>query len=110
NDGPEGTDWDLVSNYSGVSRSSLESDSRPIWPQGLGVKPTSEVRDWVLANVGSRPADRAAADQSIIQDVRNGTGRIADCISGCSSNVGGWPVLAERTRRLDLPSDPWGDD
>lgn len=109
NVGPEGTDWQLVQNDAGVSLSAIRADSRPVWPAGLGVKPTGDVRDWVLANVGSRPADRAAADQSIVDDVRNGTGAIVDCISGCSNSVGGWPSLAQRTRALTLPSNPSGD-
>lgn len=109
NVGPEGTDWSLVSNDSGVGNASLRADSRPIWPSGLSAKPRGQVRDWVLENVGSRPADRAAPDRSIVDNVRNGTGRIVDCISGCSNSVGGWPTLARRTRALDLPANPSGD-
>jgi len=109
NVGPEGTDWALVSNDTRVSTSALRADSRPIWPSGLQARPNGQVRDWVLANVGSRPADRAAPDRRIINDVRNGTGRLVDCISGCSNSVGGWPSLTSRTRTLNLPANPSGD-
>ena len=60
----------------------------------------------MLANVGARPADRDSVDARIINDVREGTGRVIDS----PSQVGGWPDLAENYRALILPVNPNGDD
>lgn len=107
----EGTDlvsdpWDLVENESGLSRQALQVQSPPVWPAGLTARPASATVEWVLANVGARPADRDTVDQRIIDDVRNGTGVIIDS----PSDVGGWPSLVENTRELTLPANPNGDD
>ena len=46
----------------------------PVVVSGLEIKPSSEVRDWVLANAGARPADRGPVDERIIREVRTRTG------------------------------------
>ncbi len=46
-------------------------DEPPIWPEGLEVMPSSEVKEALLPVVGARPADRDEDDQRIIEQFRN---------------------------------------
>jgi hypothetical protein len=46
-----------------------------------------QVEARVLANTGARPWDRDALDRRIVQDVRDGTGRVIDD----EKDVGGYP-------------------
>ncbi len=75
--------------------------------------PTSDnvVREHVLRYSGARPSDRDSADRRIIEQTRNGTGRIINCVAPngtarCQRNGGGWPVLAQNRRTLKLPENP----
>jgi hypothetical protein len=85
----------------------------PAWPAGLTTLPTEgdvALND-VLKSAGARPADRDSVDRRVVQDVRDRTGQIINCVSAdgtprCSKNAGGWPVMAENRRALTLPSDP----
>jgi hypothetical protein len=113
----DGDPWSLVLNESDLSVSSLKTVTAPVWPSGLAAMSTAEnkVKDYVLTYAGSRPAERNGVDARIVKDVRNGTGRIINCVADdgstrCAKNAGGWPQLAANTRRLEIPQDPNGDD
>jgi hypothetical protein len=87
----------------------------PVWDTGLVVRSSGEVKSWVLSNTGARPADRDSVDARIVSGVKNGTGRIINCVANdgsarCRKNAGGWPVLAQNYRALVLPASPNGDD
>jgi len=104
--------WSLVSFKEG-QRSDYEAGSPPVWPTSFTARRTAnnEVLNSVLANVGARPVDRDSADRRIIDEVRNRNGEIINCVSPdgsarCSKNAGGWPTLAQNTRRLTLPASP----
>ena len=108
--------WSIVRNDSGLSRSEVEALSPPVWPQGLVARSAADggVLDFVLSTVGARPAERNSVDERVINSVRNGSGRIIDCVSSdgttrCAMNGGGWPEYAQNYRRLDLPTDPHVD-
>ena len=108
--------WSIVRNDSDVSLSSLRASTAPVWPSELSAVATGdgEVLDFVLQNAGARPDERSAADARVVGDVRNGRGRIINCVaddgsSRCARNAGGWPELAANTRRLTLPENPNGD-
>jgi len=73
---------------------------------GMKIRPAREVRDWVLANAGARPADRDPVDARVVDSVRRRTGAIPKS----QEDVGGWPDLAENHRTLTLPGNPNGDD
>lgn len=100
------TQWDMVTNNSTQTQAQLQVSNPPAWPNGLVAKPVGEVMDWVLNNAGARPADRLPYENMIINNVRNGTGTIIDSIV----EAGGWPVVANNTRTLTLPTNPNGDD
>ena len=118
-DGTAGTSdpWSLVNNGSGLSRAVLEAMSPPTWPNDLVAQSTAndKVLTNVLANAGSRPAQRSAVDARIVGQVQTRTGRMVNCVandgtSRCAANAGGWPNYAQNQRALDLPSNPNGDD
>jgi hypothetical protein len=62
-------------------------DRPPVWPEGFQAIDARKVEDKVLANAGARPWDRDAVDRRIVQEVRNGTGRVIDD----EKDVGGYP-------------------
>jgi hypothetical protein len=59
----------------------------PFWPRGLKALKSSQVEASVLAQAGARPWDRDAVDLRIIDEVRNGTGKVIDD----EAEVGGYP-------------------
>ncbi|MDR6550069.1 hypothetical protein [Paenibacillus qinlingensis] len=100
------TQWDLIQNSTSFTQAQLQAATPPAWNTGLVAKPVGEVVDWVLDNVGARPADRLPYENTIINNVRNGTGAIIDSIV----EAGGWPVVQNNTRTLVLPTSPNADD
>jgi hypothetical protein len=62
--------------------------------------PAAQVAESVYKNAGARPWDRDAVDQRIVQQSREGTGRIIDS----EQQVGGYPVMAE-TRQAFSQAD-----
>lgn len=108
--------WSIVKNDSDLSLSVLKVLEAPIWLTNLTDVLSSQegVVERVLKNAGAHPAERSGVDARIAADVRNGTGRIINCVADdgsirCAKNAGGWPKLASNTRRLSLPANPDGD-
>lgn len=66
----------------------------PHWPEGFRARPSGEVEAWVFAEAGARPWARDAIDRRILQQVRDGTGRIIDD----EKEVGGYPTLTPMQR------------
>jgi hypothetical protein len=79
----------------------------PVWIPSLVIKKSESVKRLVLQHAGARPRDRDKVDLRIIDDVKNGTGRIIDS----QNDVGGWPELVENIRGskgvpiLSIPSN-----
>ena len=97
--------WSIV-KIKGLSHGEdVQKNTPPVWITPLTVKKNSEVTDWVLNNAGARPADRDSVDKRIINDVRNGKGRIINS----QTDVGGWPKLEKTIRKLKLPDKPNSD-
>lgn len=103
----------LTATGGSLSLKSFMSKTPPAWPAGLTRLPTNHdvVLEQVLKYSGARPADRDPVDARIIKQVRDGTGRIINCVSAngtdrCAKNAGGWPTLAENRRALTLPENP----
>jgi pectate lyase len=72
-------------------------DSPPTWPPGLQSLPAGQVKEYVLANAGATPWDRDAVDRRIVQQVRDGAGKIPDS----EQQVGGYPKPPETRRAFD---------
>ena len=94
--------------------SSLPSANRstaPVFPlSGIVPHAASDTFNYVLDNAGSRIGNPNEVDLRVKQEVRTGTGKLKDCISGCTSSAGGYPVRAAVIRNLTLPANPNGDD
>ncbi|WP_277543220.1 hypothetical protein [Haloarcula laminariae] len=78
-------------------------DSPPILPDGLDIDkdvvPASEVKEFVLARTGPRPARRPEVEKGIVSRLNSDYGFVDS-----QSNVGGYPTYTEQTRTLDVPS------
>jgi hypothetical protein len=68
----------------------------PLWPDGLKAIDARHVEARVLADAGARPWDRDAVDRRIVQDVRQGTGRVIDD----ENEVGGYPRSSRPEARI----------
>jgi len=79
--------------------------SPPVWPDGLKARPVDTALDWVLNNAGCTIPKRDSVDVRVIENVRNGTGRIIDS----QDEVGGWPVLDPGTPPKDSDHDGMPD-
>lgn len=101
----ESSQWDLTTNKSAVPLAEVQAAEPPVWNEGLTVRPSGEVVDWVLAQAGARPADRLPYETRIVENARNGTGEVVDSLA----QIGGWPVVAEHARRLVIPKNPGAD-
>jgi pectate lyase len=106
--------WSIASAAFGtLTISTLKASTPPTWPSGMTRLPTSSdvTLNTVLKYSGARPADRDSVDTRVVNDVRNGTGRIINCVSSngterCKLNAGGWPSMANNKRTLTLPANP----
>jgi len=81
----------------------------PLAESGIAVTAPDETFIAVLNSVGSRPHERNGIDARIIQDVKDKSGSIKDCVSGCDKSSGGYPEIPVRTRILKPPADQTGD-
>ena len=96
--------WPTYAPVPAHKRAASRDDA--IWIRDYGPMPAEQVREFVLANAGARPADRDSVDERIISNIKNGQGEIV----ASQEDVGGWPDLAENRRELRIPSNPVGDD
>ena len=93
-----------ANNYRRVA--GIKAVSPPVWPLKLKALPSKDVEKYIIAHAGARPFDRDEVDIRIINDVKNGTGRIIDS----QKDVDGWPVLRQSKRRLNIPLNPHKDN
>lgn len=100
-----GDDWSLVHNRFDLGR---RVERPTTWVKGLEAVDLSndETFQFALADAGARPLERDSVDQRVVNDIRQGSGRMIDS----PSEVGGFPELARNVRKLALPADPHGDD
>ena len=89
-----------------------QPDSDPI-PEGIVWEPPvvvpgheripgPQAEQWVLDNVGPRPADRGPIDARTVFETRTRTGRGRDDVA----DAGGWPDMEENYRELNVPENP----
>ena len=74
---------------------------KPVWPEGLRALPSDQVVDAVAKRAGARPKDRDETDRRIVNNLLERKGRIIDS----QDDVGGYPVIEKRERKLDVPAD-----
>ena len=112
--GASGDPWSLASAVFGdLTLANFKSSAPPAWPSGMTRLPAAGdvTLNTVLKSSGARPADRDSVDARVVNDVRNGTGRIINCVSAngterCKLNAGGWPSMPTNRRALTLPANP----
>lgn len=76
-----------------------QGDTPTLWHEEVKVMPTDEVADYVLSNVGSRPAERNDIDTRIVRESRKATGQLIDS----QEEVGGYPAYRMTRRKLQIP-------
>ena len=96
-----GDDWLLVLALG--STSVCRTNAPPVAGAGITTTSATNAYDAVLAGVGAFPRD--VIDVRLIQDVRNGTGKIIDS----QTQVGGWPVYNPGTPPVDTDHDGMPD-
>jgi len=74
-------------------------DAPPVWPEGLEALPADQALEHVATGAGARPQDRDEVDTRIVQQLRDGTGRLIDS----QEEVGGYPDVEMTRRQLDVP-------
>ena len=87
----------------------VSTSTPPIQSPGMNIQSAFASYEGVLSRAGSRPNQRSSIDRRIIQDVRQGTGDIKDCIEGCSRAAGRPSPRRATHRELRIPRNPFGD-
>src|SRR5688572_11300823 len=71
----------------------ISTTQKPVWNSGLVVRSTvnNGVYDNVLRSAGARPGDRDNVDKRVVNNVKNRTGKIINCVSNdgtarCAAN------------------------
>lgn len=77
----------------GADSTCIHVEAPPVWPEGLEPMPANAVKAHVLENAGARPWDRDAIDARLIEEIRNGEGRIIDS----EDEAGGYPDAGAQT-------------
>ena len=103
--------WGGVDFLGSGSRATLDYGTVPAWHSNFGydVIAPGDVTSKVFANAGARPADRDAVDTTAVKNAIAGlAGDAANMGSRITSQsqMGGWPVLAEKRRALQVPANP----
>ena len=103
--------WGGVDFIGSGSRATLDYGTVPAWHSNFGydVIAPGDVTSRVFANAGARPADRDSVDTTAVKNAIAGlagdTANMGSRITS-QSQMGGWPVLAEKRRALQVPANP----
>ncbi|MBX7211813.1 MAG: hypothetical protein K1X78_26140 [Verrucomicrobiaceae bacterium] len=100
----EGRSFGIITEDNRYGGKILPQKDHVCWPDGLKPLPVAFVRENVLEDAGARPWDRDAIDRRIVQQAREGTGRVINS----ETESGGYPVVKE-TRQTFNP-DEWNLD
>jgi hypothetical protein len=104
-----------ASDYRGSSCTGFclsETPTRPL--EGVEPVPADEVWARMLADVGATVPVRDAVDQRVVQEARDRTGSLVNCVepdgsARCMRNGGGWPTIAPGTPPADGDRDGMPD-
>lgn len=94
----EGAEIPLIG---GETELALEQPEPPTWPEDFEAMPVSDVEDYVVANVGSRPWDRDPIDARIIEEALAGAAATIDS----EQDVEGYPM--RDTTQAVFDPDAW---
>jgi hypothetical protein len=81
----------------------------PLQSPGLRPVSASVAYESILRDAGSRPRHRSEIDKRFIQQLRERSGEIKDCLTGCARAVGQRLSSQVRRRKLRLPRAPLAD-
>ena len=105
--------WMLARDYKlDWERVSVRANSPPLDLMNLPLSsalPYTDVERYLVANAGARPLDRDAVDARIAREIETRTGSVPDRTSdkaGSGTSPDGFPILAEKRRKLNIPRDP----
>jgi len=91
----------MLGSYTTTGARIIEMRRPPVWWDGLNPMPAQQVQVAVLSQAGARPWDRDMRDVLLIAEVAEGRGEIIDN----ERQVGGYPAVAEPTRKPFNPED-----
>jgi hypothetical protein len=105
--------WMLAKDYKAEwEHISVRASSPPLDLTNLPLPsalPYTAVEPYLTANAGARPLDRDAVDARIVREIATRTGSVPNRTSekaGPGTAADGFPILAERRRKLTVPRDP----
>jgi pectate lyase len=103
---------ELVSVTDGMLPGLIITSGYPVWNGGLPMYNSANdaVYNRVLGYAGARPMDRDSVDKRIVQQVKNRSGAIINCVMAdgstrCKRNAGSFPYIGSHRRALSLPSN-----
>lgn len=91
----------MFGRYTTAPARIIETRRPPVWWEGLTPMPAEQLQVALLSQVGARPWDRDMRDVLLIAEVAEGRGEIIDH----EREVGGYPAVAEATRKPFNPDD-----
>ena len=100
-----GSEWKITS----LNEAQLRSATPPFVLTGITPTAPQQTIENVLSRAGARPLESNSVDRRIVSEVTTKTGKIKDCVSGCSRSAGGYPLLQSNVRTLITPSAPMSD-
>lgn len=91
----------MFGRYTTAPARIIETRRPPVWWEGLEPIRAEQVQVSVLSQAGARPWDRDQRDVLLVAEVAEGRGEIIDH----EREVGGYPPIAEATRKPFNPDD-----
>jgi len=102
---PISRDWDTTF----LPSIPFQLRSAPFRSPGRSRMKSERAYQAVLKNAGSRPFDRSPIDARIVREVKEQTGSLKDCLSGCARAASPPPDSQSITLPLHLPPAPLAD-
>ncbi len=99
-------EWDITS----LSEKPFRSSSPTFTLSNTLPTPSNEAALFNLTNAGARVKEDNYVDNRIKNEAYSGTGRIKDCLNGCSKKVGKLDPDTSIKRVLVTPTNPHDDD
>ena len=101
-------DWDYILGNSLGNQ--VRVASPPISSGSVDILPRNQIDDYILENVGSRPWERAEADQQVLDDYEAGVGRIVDCVDAEEVHYDGGTAQGATQNTITLDNNASGEN